>query len=59
MQAVATNSVFIMEWKRPVPLEEYFLPASGGARRTLLLDFKIAVPADSLADLCMPPHACN
>ena len=28
-QAVATNSVFILEWTRPVALEEYFLPAAG------------------------------
>ena len=28
-QAVATNSVFVLEWTRPVALEEYFLPATG------------------------------
>ena len=26
MQAVLTNSVFVLDWTRPVPLEEFFLP---------------------------------
>ena len=26
LQAVFTNSVFVMDWTRPVPIEEYFVP---------------------------------
>jgi len=35
-QAVATNSVFILEWTRPVALEEYFLPAAGVSLFTIM-----------------------
>ena len=28
VQAMMTNSAFVMDWSRPVPLEEFFLPAA-------------------------------
>ena len=37
VQAVFTNSVFVMDWTRPVPIEEYFLPLD---ERLLFPDFR-------------------